>query len=62
MSTTLRDVTEDDGVSRDGAQIHLADFFGYARGWNAHMDWTRTPEAFEALAARTVRGKAVLTI
>ncbi|MGV9677818.1 hypothetical protein ACWDSJ_21285 [Nocardia sp. NPDC003482] len=59
MSTTVRDVTDDDGVSHDSARIHLADFFGYARGWNAHMDWTKTPEAFEA---RTVRGKAVLTI
>ncbi|MGF6880578.1 NADPH2:quinone reductase [Nocardia sp. GAS34] len=80
------------------AELTLADFFGHAGAWNAHivgfispvpeetlgddvgilaalvadgrlrprigltLDWTRTPEAFEALADRTLRGKAILTI
>ncbi|MCU1681429.1 MAG: Alcohol dehydrogenase zinc-binding domain protein [Amycolatopsis sp.] len=29
-------------------------------GWAS--DWTETPAAFEALAGRKVRGKAVLTV
>lgn len=80
------------------AELRLADFFGHAQGWNAHivgfispvpeetlgedvgiladlvadgrlrphlgltLDWERTPEAFEALADRSLRGKAVLTV
>ncbi|WP_330179346.1 zinc-binding dehydrogenase [Nocardia sp. NBC_01503] len=80
------------------AELRLSDFFGHARGWNAHIvgfispvpeetlgedlgiladlvadgrlrphigrtdDWIRTPEAFVALADRSLRGKAVLTL